>query len=224
VREFKSASGPIVQVCIDVFTLEEAVTVGHRAQRAKVDWLEVGTPLILFGGIGVVGQFAGHFPGATIFADIKIVDGAKKYVLAAAKGGADLVTVCGVATDATIQQAIEGGRECGARVVVDLYAAPDPLRRARECAEMGADLIYLHYGGDEQNANPHRNLTLEMLPLVKRLVSVPVGIVTFDAEMGVAAAQAGADVVLIGPRKYLDGPDAEELLTDYVKRVKAASA
>jgi 3-keto-L-gulonate-6-phosphate decarboxylase len=223
-NEFKISKGPIVQVCIDVATLEEAVEIGHRAQRAKADWLELGTPLILFQGIGVVAQFSRRFPGATIFADIKIVDGAKKYVIAAAKGGASLVTVCGVDADATIQQAIEGGRECGVKVVVDLYATPDPLRRARECADMGADLIYLHYGGDQQNANPGQNLTLEMLPLVKKVVNVPVGIVTFDAEMGVAAAQAGADVVLIGPRKYLDGPDAEWLLTDYVKRVKAATA
>lgn len=57
--DFKSSKGPIVQVCIDVFTLEEAIEVGHRAQRAKADWLEVGTPLILFNGIQAVGQFFG---------------------------------------------------------------------------------------------------------------------------------------------------------------------
>ncbi|MGD0019072.1 MAG: orotidine 5'-phosphate decarboxylase / HUMPS family protein [Candidatus Limnocylindrales bacterium] len=168
--------------------------------------------------------FSPNFPGATIFADVKLVDGAKKYVMAAAKGGASLVTVCGVAGDASIRQAVEGGHESGTKIVVDLYATPDPLRRARECVDMGADLIYLHYGGDQQDANPAGNLTLYMLPLVKKVVDVPIGIVTFDTEMGVAAAQAGADVVLIGPRPYLDGPDAESKLTDYVQRVKAARA
>lgn len=222
-KDFKSSKGPIVQVCIDVPTLEEAIEVGHRAQKAKVDWLEVGTPLILFNGIQVVGQFSPHFPGATIFADVKIVDGAKKYVIAAAKGGASLVTVCGVAGDATIRQAVEGGRESGAKVVVDLYATPDPLRRARECVDMGADLIYLHYGGDQQAANPAGNLTLYMLPALKKLVNVPIGIVTFDAEAGIAAVQAGADILLIG-HPYLTGPKAEAMLTDYVKRVKAARA
>jgi 3-hexulose-6-phosphate synthase/6-phospho-3-hexuloisomerase len=208
-------------VSIDVLSVEEAIEVGKRAVRAKADWLEVGTPLILFNGIPVIGQFARAFAHETIFADVKIVDGAKKYVVAAAKEGASLVTVCGIAADATIQQAVAGGRESAARVVVDLYASPDPVRRAREVAEIGADLVYLHYGGDQRAADPDGDNTLDLIALVKQAANVPVGVVTFDTEGGVAAANAGADVVLIG-HPYLTGPEAESMLTDYVKRVKNA--
>ena len=38
----------VVQACIDVQSVEEALDVAHMAVRAGVDWLEVGTPLILF--------------------------------------------------------------------------------------------------------------------------------------------------------------------------------
>ncbi len=63
-----------------------------------------------------------------MLADVKIVDGARKYVVSAARMGADFVTICGVAHDASIRQALEGQAETGITVVVDLYAAPDPVR------------------------------------------------------------------------------------------------
>src|SRR5437773_1228304 len=143
----ETTASPIVQVCVDVRSLGEALVVADMADRAGVDWFEAGTPLILFEGIRVVEPFAAALPGRTIFADIKIVDGARKYVLAAARHGAHIVTVCGVASDAAIREAVRGAREAGIRCCVDLFATPDPVQRAREAAEMGADLVYLHYGG-----------------------------------------------------------------------------
>ena len=192
------------------------------AVRAGVDWFEVGTPLILFSGIPVIEPFAAALPGRTIFADIKIVDGARKYVVAAAGHGAHIVTVCGVASDATIREAVAGAREAGIRSCVDLFATPDPVRRAGEAADMGADLVYLHYGGDQRAADPAADRTLEMIPLVRQVVDVPIGIVTFDAPRAVAAVEAGVDIVLIG-HPYLTGPAAETMLTDLVRQVRSAA-
>jgi pentose-5-phosphate-3-epimerase len=48
-----------------------------------------------------------------------------------------------------------------------------------------------------------------------------VGVTTFDVDGGVAAVQAGADIVIIG-HPYFTGPDGEATLTEYVQRVKAA--
>ena len=42
---------PIVQVSIDLMTLEDALPVAEIAVEAGVDWLEVGTPLILGEGL-----------------------------------------------------------------------------------------------------------------------------------------------------------------------------
>lgn len=216
----KSAA-TIVQVCVDVPSIEEALTVAEMAVRAGVDWIEVGTPLILFSGIPVIEKVSSAFPGRQIFADIKIVDGARKYVIAAAGHGAHIVSVCGIASDATIREAVAGGRHAGVQVCVDLYAAPDPVARAREVEGMGADLVYLHYGGDQKAANPDGDTTLALIPLVQQAVDIPVGVVTPDARNAVAAVLAGADILLIG-HPFLIGPDAEAMLTDYVRQVRSA--
>ena len=63
--------------------------------------------------------------------------------------------------------------------------------------------------------------TLELIPLVRQVVDVPLGVVTFDTSRGVAAVEAGADIVLIG-HPYVTGPNAEEMLTDYVRQVRSA--
>ena len=50
---------------------------------------------------------------------------------------------------------------------------------------------------------------------------MPLGIVTADTEFGERAVAAGADILLVS-HPYLVGDEAEAMLTDYVKRVKAA--
>lgn len=212
---------PVVQLALDVRTPGEALAVAEMGVRAGVDWLEAGTPLILFSGIPVVGEVASAFPGRRIFADIKIVDGARKYVVAAAGHGAHVVTVCGAASDATIRQAVAGAREAGVQLAVDLYATPDPVARAREAVAMGADIVYLHYGGDAWAANPEGDVTLALVPELRKAVDVPIGFATASADSAVAAVEAGADIVAIG-YPFLTGPDAEEGLTDLVRRVRSA--
>lgn len=216
-----TAEWPVVQISIDVPTVEEAIEVGRMALRAGVDWLEVGTPVLVYEGLHPVRRFAAEFPAAPLFADLKIVDGARKYVVAAAGAGASMVSICGVASDASIREAVAGGRQSGVQVVVDLYASPEPVARAREVEAMGADLIYVHYGGDQRAEDPVRDDTVELIPRVKDVVRVPVGVVTFDVPGAIAAVEAGADVVLVG-HPFLTGPDAEAMLTEYVHAVRAA--
>jgi 3-keto-L-gulonate-6-phosphate decarboxylase len=213
---------PIVQVSVDVSTVEQALLVAAMAVRSGVDWLEYGTPLVMFEGMGGLTQFAAAFPDRPIFVDTKLVDGAKKYVIAAANLGASLISVCGVATDATFRQAVEGARETGTKIVADLHAVSDPVRRAKEVVALGAELVYLHYGGDQRLENPKDDSTISLIPRVNQVVDVPVGIVTFDTDHAVDAIQAGADIVLIG-HPYLQGRDAERQLSDFVTRVKGAA-
>jgi 3-keto-L-gulonate-6-phosphate decarboxylase len=214
---------PIVQVSIDVPTVEQAIEIGHMAVRAGVDLLEFGTPIVLYEGLSVLDRFKTAFPDRPVLADVKIVDGARKYVVSAAEKGADFVTICGVASDASIHEALAGQRDTGITVMVDLYATPDPVQRAIEVVGMGAQVVLVHYGGDARAEDPTADDTLAMLPRVKAAVGVPVGVVTFDPEGGAAAVIAGADIVLIG-HPYLLGPQAEPMLTEYVRRVKAVRA
>ncbi len=66
---------PIVQISLDVTTLEEAIETAELARRAGVDWLEAGTPLILSQGLKSVRELRARFPGVPIVADLKTMDG-----------------------------------------------------------------------------------------------------------------------------------------------------
>lgn len=212
---------PIIQLCIDVLDPDEAIGIGEMGLRAGVDWLEIGTPLISFAGIANLSAFAEHFRDTVKFLDPKVMDGAGRYMQAAAEMGVTLVAVCASASDATFRAAIRVGREVGVKVVGDLYAHSDPYRRAAELAEMGVDLIYIHYGFDENSERSDADPSLTQLLELKRRISVPIGIVTSSTEMAVEATRAGADILLVS-HPFLVGPKAEEKLTDYVRSVRSA--
>ncbi len=221
----RSSSRPtIVQACLDVQSVDEALDVAQMAVRAGVDWLEVGTPLILFAGIEAVRSIAAAFPDRTIMADMKLMDGAYKYVVGAAQRGASMVSVCGVASDATIRAAVSGARATGGRLVVDLYACPDPVGRAKEVAALGADIVYLHYGADQLTEDPRGDETMSRLQQLRSAgFNLPVGVVAFDTEGGCQASTRGADIILVG-HPYLTGAGSEAMLKDFVSVVKQTAS
>src|SRR3989337_1635406 len=97
----------LVQVSIDVTTLEEAMELARGAVRAGVDWLEGGTPLILAEGPHCVQAFRVEFPDVPIVADLKTMDGAGLEAEMMFRAGANMVVVMGQAHDASI---IEQGK------------------------------------------------------------------------------------------------------------------
>ncbi|MGB8195854.1 MAG: orotidine 5'-phosphate decarboxylase / HUMPS family protein [Acidimicrobiales bacterium] len=213
---------PIVQLCVDVVTIPSAIEVAHMGLRAGVDWLEFGTPLISFAGINSFGEFLSEFPGATTFLDAKVMDASLRYVKTAAKLGIDMVCLCASASDATFRVAVAEGRESGVKIVGDLYAVADPVRRAKELIDVGVDYLYLHYGYDQLNEEPQNDRTLEHLVQIKEFCSLPIGIVASSTAFGEEAARSGADIILVS-HPFLIGPEAEDKLSDFVTRVKTAA-
>ena len=59
----------------------------------------------------------------------------------AIKFGADVVTILGVAEDASIKGAVEEAHKHGKQLLVDMIAVQDLEKRAKELDEMGADYI-----------------------------------------------------------------------------------
>jgi 3-hexulose-6-phosphate synthase len=66
------------------------------------------------------------------------------------KAGADLVTILGVAADATIVGAVKSAKAHGKGIVVDTIGVTDRVKRAKEVIELGAEFVELHAGLDEQ--------------------------------------------------------------------------
>lgn len=212
--------GPIVQVAIDTLTIERGLRVAEAAVRAGVDWLEIGTPLVTFEGVRAIGAIARAFPEHPVLADFKMMDGVRKYVLATAEQGGRIATICGVSSDASIRTAVQAGKDCGVRVICDLYAAPDGPRRAREVEALGVDSAYIHYGADQRSEDPTRDPALFLDEIAGR-TRIPVGVGTFSVADGVDAARRGADIFVVGVPFILED-DPINSLREYVTQVKAA--
>ncbi len=213
-------AGPIVQVAIDVLNIDAALRIAEAAVKAGADWLEAGTPLITFAGVKVIGALAEAFPGVPVLADYKMMDGVRKYVVETANQGGRLATICAVASDASIREAVRAANDAGVTLISDLYAAPNVAARAAQLAEMGVDSVYVHWGADQRSERPDYNALTDLAAVVER-VSLPIGVGTFSVENGIQAFRQGAQIAVIGV-PLIQANDVEAALREYVQRSKEA--
>lgn len=214
--------GPIIQAAIDVLTIDEALRIGEACVKAGVDWLEAGTPLITFAGVEAIGALAREFPDTPILADYKMMDGVCKYVVETARQGGRLATICAVASDASIREAVRAANESGVVLISDLYAAPDVSGRAVELREMGVHSVYVHWGADQRKEDPERDPLRDLRGAVLH-AKLPVGVGTFSVENGVRAFQEGATIAVIGV-PFIQETDVEGAFREYVQRAREAYA
>ncbi len=186
----------ILQVALDFVDESRALKAADEAYAGGADWLEAGTPLIKAEGLNIVRMLKQRFPKATIVADLKTLDAGRIEVECAAKAGAGVVNILAFAPDSTILEAIDAGRKYGALVSVDLIGHPDPVTRAQEAQELGADLVNVHCPIDLQM----RGLDpFETLRAVASAVSIPVSVAGgIHSESAADAVAAGAGIVIIG--------------------------
>jgi 3-hexulose-6-phosphate synthase/6-phospho-3-hexuloisomerase len=189
---------PILQLALDFVDLHRAVQVAELAVPAGVDWVEAGTPLIKSEGLDAVRELRRLFPGKVIVADMKIMDAGRVEVETAAKAGAQIVDVLGTATDATIAECVQAGKNYGAKIAVDLIAVADPLARARQVEELGTDYISVHVAIDEQMRGGGQD-PFAVLAAVSGAVRVPVGVAGgINSETAAQAVAHGAGYVIVG--------------------------
>jgi 3-hexulose-6-phosphate synthase/6-phospho-3-hexuloisomerase len=210
---------PVVQIALDFATIEEALAVAKIGVEAGVDWLEIGTPLIVSQGLRPISEMVKAFPNYPVLADYKTMDSGGKNVHRTKAHGGHIMTVCANSPDETVQAAVAAGKETGIWVIADTIGVKNQAARARQCEEWGVDMVYLHYGTDERVANPTKDST-QFIDEVFDAVSLPVGVGCFDVEDAIRAAAKGADNITIG-HPVVSGPNALEQLTAFVKGVHA---
>ena len=210
---------PIVQLALDYATIGEALAMARVGVEAGVDWLEVGTPLIVSEGLAPIAAMVQAFPDYPVLADYKTMDSGGKNVERTAERGGKIMTVCAGAPDETVRAAVDAARGTGVLVVADTIGVKDQVARARECEAWGVDMLYLHYGADQRRADPTQDST-QWLAAVLDAVSIPVGLAVFGVEDAVRAVQAGADLVAIG-HPLITGPDPAGDLRTLVREVRA---
>jgi 3-hexulose-6-phosphate synthase len=214
-------SNTLIQLALDFATIEEALAAAEVGVRAGVDILEAGTPLIVAQGAGVIGQLARAFPEMPILADYKTMDSGFKNVLITQREGGHYMTVCANAADETVKSAIAEGKKTGIKVVADTIGVKEQATRARQCAEWGVDMIYLHFGADQRRANAAGDGVPWIADVLAAVGNVPVGIGTFGIDDALRGVHAGAALVAIGHPIFSES-DYPGALASFVERVKSA--
>jgi 3-hexulose-6-phosphate synthase/6-phospho-3-hexuloisomerase len=196
---------PVVQLSLDLTSIDEALETAAIAVEAGVDWLEAGTPLLLAEGLHAVEKLRARFPQHPIVADLKTMDGGYLEAEMMAKAGADFVVVMGRAHEATLRRVIEAGRDFNIRVMGDNLGASDRVECARWMEKLGVDVIVHHIGYDERNMI--RGLSpLDELDDVVKAVSIPVQAVGgLSIDQAIECARRGAPLVVVGAPLVIDG-------------------
>jgi len=202
-----SKTEPILQVALDFANLSQALRMAKEATAGGAQWLEAGTPLIKCEGLEAVRTLKREFPDHTVVADMKTMDAGRVEVETAAQAGADVVTVLGAASDATIEECIEAGQRYDARIMVDLCEVAQPAARARAAQELGAAIIGVHCPIDVQMRGED---PLKELREVVEAVDIPVAVAGgLNSETAPLAVEAGADIIIVGGA-INKAPDATE--------------
>lgn len=189
---------PILQLALDFLNLNRALKVAGEAMKGGVDWLEAGTPLIKSEGLDAIRKLREKFPKATIVADMKIMDVGRIETEAAAKAGADVVCVLAAASDSTIKECVEAGKNYGAKIEADLIEVQEREleKRVKAIAKLGVDYIGVHCAIDEQMRGKD---PFARLRKVAKLVNIPVACAGgINSETAPQAVKAGAQIVIVG--------------------------
>ena len=188
---------PALQVALDLHQLGRALVIAKEAVEGGADWLEAGTPLIKSEGAEAVRALKREFPDKKIIADTKTMDVGGYEVEIMSKAGADVVTIMGLADDGTITEGVMTGRKYGSEIMIDLINCPNKVQRVKEAEKMGASLICLHMGIDEQMKGEEP--PIEILKKIVAETSLPVAVAGgITAENAGDYVEAGASIVIVG--------------------------
>jgi 3-hexulose-6-phosphate synthase/6-phospho-3-hexuloisomerase len=199
----------IVQISLDVVTIDEALSTAEMALRAGVDWLEAGTPLIIAEGMNGVRALRERFPKIPIVADLKTMDGGYLEAELMAKAGATHVVVMARAHEETIKCVVKAGRDLGIGNRGDNHGCPDMVAGAKMLEDLGCGYVIHHIGYDERRgiaaAGGRMPSPLDQLREVVKAVKTPVqavGGLTID--QAVRTPEYGAPLVVLGAPLTID--------------------
>ncbi len=185
-----------LQIALDFLELPRAMDIAKMSVAGGADYIEAGTPLIKSEGLDAVRRLREVFPDKIIIADMKTMDAGKIEAQAAAKAGADIMTVSGTASLSTIKECVEVGAHYGIKVAVDLLGVADPVEFARQAGDLGVAWLDVHCPIDQQMSGQDPLAVLKQVRGNTDLILAVAG--GINSETAPQAAAAGADVVIVG--------------------------
>ena len=188
------------QMALDSLDFDATVALAAKV-APHVDILEIGTPCIKHNGIELLKTLRAKFPNNKILVDLKTMDAGFYEAEPFYAAGADICTVLGTADIGTIKGVIDVANKYGKMAQVDLINVTDKKARTLEVAKLGAHVIGVHTGLDQQAAGqtPFGDLAMVTSLNTGAKVSVAGGV---KANTAAQVVEAGADIVVAGAAIY----------------------
>jgi len=189
-----------LQLALDLLSIEDAITIAEEAVLGGVNWLEVGTPLIKNHGMVAIKTLKSRFPDKTVVADMKTMDTGDLEVEMAAKNGADVVCILGLADDFTVKRAVNQGNAHNVRIMADLIEVKDTVKRAFELQKLGVDYVLIHTPIDIQKVTLERvDSALDEVKALKKKLDIPIAVAGgISTETVKFLMDAGAEIFVVG--------------------------
>ncbi|HSH97284.1 MAG: 3-hexulose-6-phosphate synthase [Methylophilaceae bacterium] len=191
---------PLVQMALDSLDFDATVALATTV-APHVDILEIGTPCIKHNGIKLLETLRAKFPNNKILVDLKTADAGYYEAEPFFKAGADIVTVLGISDIGTIKGVVDVANKYGKEAQVDLINVPNKAEVVKAVAAVGAHIIGVHTGLDQQAAGqtPFTDLALVAGLNTGLKISVAGGVKPATVRQVV---EAGATIVVAGAAIY----------------------
>lgn len=138
-----------LQLALDDISLNDALELLEQVHD-YVDIAEVGTPFLIEYGVGAIRAIKQRFPNLFILCDGKIMDAGAYEAEQMFAAGADCITVLALTDDSTIRACVEVAEKHHGEVMVDMICVSDLAARAKEAEKLGAHIVAVHTGVDQQ--------------------------------------------------------------------------
>ena len=188
------------QMALDSLDFDGTVALATKV-APHVDILEIGTPCIKHNGIKLLEVLRAKFPKNQILVDLKTMDAGFYEAEPFYKAGADICTVLGTADIGTIKGVIDVANKYGKKAQVDLINVADKKARTIEVAKIGAHIIGVHTGLDQQAAGqtPFNDLSMVAGLNLGVDISVAGGVKATTTQQ---VKDAGATIIVAGAAIY----------------------
>jgi 3-hexulose-6-phosphate synthase len=190
----------LIQAALDTLDFECTLKLAKDISP-YIDIIELGTPCIKFNGIRLLKEVKAAVPNCKVLADLKTMDAGLYEASPFYEAGADIVTVLGAADAGTIKGVVEASMSTKAQAQVDLINVKNKLETVAIAYELGAHIIGVHTGLDQQakGQTPFEDLRKVQQMKVGLKISVAGGI---NKDTVRQAIDAGADIVVVGAAIY----------------------
>ncbi len=188
---------PILQVALDLLSLQDAWRISREIPPSDRIFVEAGTPLVKSEGLKSITAIKQARPGSYVVADLKTLDTGALEVKMAAEAGAEIISISGLADDATLNAAIEEAKKQKRLLYVDMMNVKDPVNRLERLKAL-PPIVLLHRGIDMEYAEKKHEWGF--IPQLKqRFPQIRVAVAGgLNLETTPAALQMGADIIIIG--------------------------